>query len=296
LSALRRKSGPKIRSRLNIQHCQAATPNFSRDGGEYATTQPRSVIIKTTTATANMRYTLNGTVPSQTNGNLIASNHGTVSVTPTSEGATLRAIAFAPGMTDSDVHEATYTYIGANGASLAGTESIESGIIPAYDANGNLIAYKGWTYTYDAQNRLTSANNGTISAEFYYDGKNRQIARRIGGVVRFNVWDNWELVEEYATGLQRTEAYLQGATGVIKTLVTNRYYYQDKLGSTTHVANASGALLESYRYDLYGTPTYFKLNLSASQLLNLRHRRLVRWRTLDSRARSVRPAQPLHVR
>jgi RHS repeat-associated protein len=35
------------------------------------------------------------------------------------------------------------------------------------------------------------------------------------------------------------------------------YYYQDKLGSTTHVANASGALLESYRYDLYGTPTYF---------------------------------------
>jgi RHS repeat-associated protein len=76
-------------------------------------------------------------------------------------------------------------------------------------------------------------------------------------VVRFSAWDNWELVEEYATGLQRTEGYLQGATGVIKTLVTNRYYYQDKLGSTTHVANASGALLESYRYDLYGTPSYF---------------------------------------
>jgi len=33
------------------------------------------------------------------------------------------------------------------------------------------------------------------------------------------------------------------------------YYYQDKLGSTTHVANASGQLLESFHYDLYGTPT-----------------------------------------
>jgi RHS repeat-associated protein len=36
------------------------------------------------------------------------------------------------------------------------------------------------------------------------------------------------------------------------------YYYQDKLGSTTQVANASGALLESYRYDLYGTPSYYR--------------------------------------
>jgi YD repeat-containing protein len=128
---------------------------------------------------------------------------------------------------------------------------------PGYDANGNLIAYKGWTYTYDAQNRLTSASNGTTSAEFYYDGKNRQIVRKIGGVIRFSVWDNWELLEEYAGGMQRTEGYLQGATGVIKTLVTNRYYYQDKLGSTTHIADNSGNLLESYKYDLYGTPSYF---------------------------------------
>jgi RHS repeat-associated protein len=37
----------------------------------------------------------------------------------------------------------------------------------------------------------------------------------------------------------------------------NDLFYQDKLGSTTHVANASGHLLESYRYDLYGTPAYY---------------------------------------
>ena len=39
------------------------------------------------------------------------------------------------------------------------------------------------------------------------------------------------------------------------------YYYQDKLGSTSQVANASGALLESYRYDLYGTPSYYRDNM-----------------------------------
>jgi RHS repeat-associated protein len=40
-------------------------------------------------------------------------------------------------------------------------------------------------------------------------------------------------------------------------MVSNIYYYQDELGSTSHVANASGALLEYYKYDLYGKPTYW---------------------------------------
>jgi RHS repeat-associated protein len=45
--------------------------------------------------------------------------------------------------------------------------------------------------------------------------------------------------------------------GLVKTLSNNYYYYQDELGSTSHVASATGALLESYRYDLYGKPTYW---------------------------------------
>jgi RHS repeat-associated protein len=52
---------------------------------------------------------------------------------------------------------------------------------------------------------------------------------------------------------------------LVKTLVDNMYYYQDELGSTSHIANASGALLEYYKYDLYGKPTYFD---STSQPLN----------------------------
>jgi RHS repeat-associated protein len=71
-------------------------------------------------------------------------------------------------------------------------------------------------------------------------------------VIRYSVWDDWELIEEYGT--TRAAAYLQGAHGVIKSLMNNVYYYQDSLGSTTHIANATGQLLESFRYDLYGTP------------------------------------------
>jgi RHS repeat-associated protein len=99
--------------------------------------------------------------------------------------------------------------------------------------------------------------NGTVSAQFYYDGKNRQIARNINGVIRFNSWNGWELLEEYESGLSVTKGYLQGASGVIKSwdpIYGQLYYYQDKLGSTTHVANAVGALVENFHYDLYGTP------------------------------------------
>jgi RHS repeat-associated protein len=252
-----------------------AEPTCNPDDGQiYFTTGSKTINVATTTAGANMRYTFGTTLPTSSSGTLIASSSGTVSVTPTVEGRTLNIIAFKTGMNDSAVHSATYYYESGNFADPGSTSSSESAgeseladaaLLgaengqPVYDPNGNLTHYKGWVYTYDAQNRLRLAhNNGTLVATYYYDGKNRQIARSIDNVIRFSVWDGWELIEEY--GSVRAAAYLQGATGVIKSLMNNVYYYQDKLGSSTHVANASGALLESYRYDLYGSPTYYDAN------------------------------------
>ena len=129
--------------------------------------------------------------------------------------------------------------------------------VTEFDPKGNLWKYGGWTYTYDAQNRLTQASNITTTALFYYDAKNRQIARSIGGVFTFSVWDDWELIEEYAAGNIISAKYLQGAHGPIKNLLSNNYYYQDSLGSTSHIASSTGALLEYYKYDLNGKPTYW---------------------------------------
>jgi RHS repeat-associated protein len=177
-----------------------------------------------------------------------------------------RAIAYKAGMNDSEESWYEVDNTGGNMAQLSDEATV--GGQPEYDPNGNLTQYKGWTYTYDAQNRLRLAhNNGVLVATYYYDSKNRQIARNLNGAIRFNVWDGWELLEEWADGATRSTTYLQGATGIIKSWGNNGtfYYYQDKLGSTTHIANASGALLESYRYDLWGTPSYFN---STSQPIN----------------------------
>jgi RHS repeat-associated protein len=127
------------------------------------------------------------------------------------------------------------------------------------DSDGDVLTYNSWVYTYDAQNRLLSAAlSGTTIASFYYDGLNRQIARSVNGVITFSVWDgDWAVLEEYGTSNTITQKYLQGYHGLVKTLQDNIYYYQDELGSTSHIANSGGALLEYYKYGLYGKPTYW---------------------------------------
>ena len=81
----------------------------------------------------------------------------------------------------------------------------------------------------------------------------------------FSVWDgDWTLLEECDNTGARIEGYVEGYHGLVKTLVNSVYYYQDELGSTSHIADVHGALLEYYKYDLYGKPTYFN---SASQQL-----------------------------
>jgi RHS repeat-associated protein len=247
-----------------------STPTFNPDGGTWFITQQRTVTVTTSTIGANMRYTINGAPPTSTTGTLISGSSWPVTVTPSPQGTTLRVIAYKAGMIDSQVHEAVFYYENDNGGNTnmaypidggpgGGGILIDGGDQPTinYDANGNLTKYKGWTYGYDAQNRLINAVNGSVSAQFYYDGKNRQIAHNINGVIRFNSWDGWELLEEYSSSLNVATGYLQGTTGVIKSwsAANTLYYYQDKLGSTTHIASASGQLVESYHYNLAGTPT-----------------------------------------
>jgi RHS repeat-associated protein len=131
-----------------------------------------------------------------------------------------------------------------------------------YDATGNLkIGLDASSYTYDAQNRLLSAANGGTTETFTYDGLNRQVSRTINHAITYNVYDGWELIGEYAAGANTpSAAYVSGASGLVKSLTANRYYYQDASGSTSHLADSSGNLLEWYRYDLQGTPIVYNSN------------------------------------
>ncbi|HTB80699.1 MAG TPA: chitobiase/beta-hexosaminidase C-terminal domain-containing protein, partial [Opitutaceae bacterium] len=79
----------------------AADPTFSPGTGTYSSTQ--NVTIASTTSGASIRYTTDGSTPSETAGTIYSSPVNVSSTT------TLKAIAFASGFADSNVTSATYT-------------------------------------------------------------------------------------------------------------------------------------------------------------------------------------------
>lgn len=85
---------------LNAQ-ATAAAPVITPDGGTFATTQ--SVTLSTTTASASIYYTLDGSTPAT--GSTLYSGPITISTD-----TTLKAIASAPGYTQSAVSSATFIF------------------------------------------------------------------------------------------------------------------------------------------------------------------------------------------
>jgi hypothetical protein len=80
---------------------QVAAPVFSPPAGTYTSAQ--SVVITTTTSGATIRYTIDNSTPTETNGTVYSSP---VSISVTT---TLKAIAYKSGMTDSTVTTGLYT-------------------------------------------------------------------------------------------------------------------------------------------------------------------------------------------
>lgn len=78
----------------------------------------------------------------------------------------------------------------------------------------------------------------------------------MGGVTTYNIWDGWNLLVRYDASNNWIEAYDIGAGGLIEDDM-NGYYYHDASGSTSHLADNTGHLLEWYRYDLQGTPVFY---------------------------------------
>jgi hypothetical protein len=124
-------TGPSTMDWVNVQSWAGGTtgtvaaPTFSPVTGTY--TNAQSVTLSSTTAGATIRYTTDGSTPTETN--------GIVYSTPVAIGATttLNAIAYESGMTDSAVTSGTFTI-----------NSPASTPAPAASGGGGGGAFDGW--------------------------------------------------------------------------------------------------------------------------------------------------------
>jgi RHS repeat-associated protein len=138
-----------------------------------------------------------------------------------------------------------------------------------YDDNGNLTRKTLLTtgnftaYTYDAENRLTKAEDfaaGTPTAiatsTYRYDGLGRRIEKVANGQTKRYIYDGEDILLEY-DGANVLQARYTHGPGIDEPIAVTKggntfFYHQDGLGTVTDLTDAAGATAKSYSYDAYG--------------------------------------------
>jgi RHS repeat-associated protein len=140
----------------------------------------------------------------------------------------------------------------------------------SYDFTGSLTAESlggaDRQYGYDFAGRLILFLDPTYNLTTYrYDALGRRISRTTSGssVTRY-FYDGEQLIEERDGAGDLVASYLHGP-GTDEVISRRRisggvaadiFYHADALGSVTAVTDASGAIVERYRYDAFGQVTF----------------------------------------
>jgi RHS repeat-associated protein len=130
----------------------------------------------------------------------------------------------------------------------------------SYDLDGNVLAAGGNTFVYDAENHMTSANNGAV--RMIYDGDGNRVAKIVNGVTTQYLVDDLnptglpQVVEEVVNGAV-TRQYTYGLQRIsenqsINGAWTTSFYVYDGAGSVRQLANYNGAVTDEYGYDAFG--------------------------------------------
>lgn len=128
------------------------------------------------------------------------------------------------------------------------------------DGRGNLTSDGTWTYTYNTENMLIGATNGSVTVSFDYDAENRQIRKTVGSTKTRYVYSGDQLIAEYndTTGaLLRRYVYALGKDDPIMVVDSSNvvtYLHADHLGSIIARTNNTGAIISggNYTYSPFG--------------------------------------------
>ena len=138
-----------------------------------------------------------------------------------------------------------------------------------HDADGNMTQCGDWSFTYDADNRLTSvSSNGIILIINQYDHKGRRVRKTTPTSVTTFLYDEWNLIyEREIAGTVTNETYyywgkdisgsLQGAGGVggLLYLTIDGVPFipcYDNIGNIVRYLDANGNTAAQYTYDAFG--------------------------------------------
>jgi RHS repeat-associated protein len=130
----------------------------------------------------------------------------------------------------------------------------------SYDANGNLIAQQGNTYSYDFEDRLAEVNNGNVS--MVHDGDGQLVSQTVNGVTtkflisEVNPTGYPQVVEELVNGsTQRVYTYglmLLNQNQFLNGTWSASFYGLDGHSNVRFLTDVTGTITDTYDYDAFG--------------------------------------------
>lgn len=127
-----------------------------------------------------------------------------------------------------------------------------------YDENGNLVSDDPISYIYDYEDRVTSVATPAGVVNYVYDALGRRLSTSTASGTTTYVYDNEHVIAEVnaSGGLVAKYVYGSSVDEVLKMdRGTANFYSFDGIGSVSDITDASGTLVESYTYDVYGRAT-----------------------------------------
>lgn len=139
-----------------------------------------------------------------------------------------------------------------------------AGATVTHDANGNLSGDGTWTFGYDLENRLRSANRASpaTAIALAYDAEGRLRSSSTAATnATARLYDGQDLVAEYDQAGTLQARHVHGP-GVDEPLVTytgsgtasKSWLYADHLGSVVAAANSAGTITTVNKYGPFGEP------------------------------------------
>ena len=159
---------------------------------------------------------------------------------------------------------------------------------PTYDDDGNMLGQGGWTYQWDAENRLieaveTPVQTGSKKLSFAYDHMSRRYSKKVYVYTAASeyelqssnvfVYDSWNMIRELdamnANAVIRSQVWgldlsgtLQGAGGVggllsssLQSPASSLSCCYDANGNATEYVASDGTVAAHYEYDPFGNTT-----------------------------------------
>jgi RHS repeat-associated protein len=174
----------------------------------------------------------------------------------------ITAVTYPNGDTSSYTYDAggnrlSWTRTGTNGGTTTSTYDAadqlltEGSVTYTYDGAGNVTAKGGDSFTWDWTNRLTAATVGGTATTFAYDGDDVRVRKTQGATTVNYLWDRQSglplLVDDGTTSyVHAGDLQEQESGGTARSPLT------DAVGSVRGVADASGVLVGSADYDVFG--------------------------------------------